>query len=221
VDRVLGNDPLTVHPKEDEDLKAGTLTPKGTFPASDAVIAELFNQLIPPGTGTPSEGKWADAGTVAKAEQALADLEQELVSIQNEIGKSSTYQDTVAKFELMVRARLRQTGELEKHLEVVEGDRTKPIVTIQPVGGVFLAKGETKKLKMNIVWNQFPKDDCLVKVESSDNGSVGVSPELKLNFEKHQTEFELELKAGQNAGDTVVTLTPEAGKPVQVMVKVR
>ncbi len=221
LDRVLGGDPLAVNDAEAAAINDGSLKPMGTFPESDAVMAEVFSQLIAPGMGMPSEGRWADPALIARAELALANLEQELTSIQTELGKSSDYKKTIEDFEQMVRGRLRQTKELEEWLEKVQGDLNKKEVTLRPPASQFLGKGETKKFKLNIAWNQYPKDDVVVKLESSDKAAIIVPETVKLNFEEHQTDFEIEVKAAQLAGEYTITLTPEAGKPAQMIVKVR
>jgi hypothetical protein len=86
---------------------------------------------------------------------------------------------------------------------------------------VFLTPGETKKLRLDIIWGQYDKDDLLVTATSSDPAAVVVPPTLKLNFEKQQVEFELELRAGTKKGTFTVTLIPEVGDKVVVKVTVQ
>jgi hypothetical protein len=96
-----------------------------------------------------------------------------------------------------------------------------PIVpTISGVDEVAIAVGRSVVIQHRISWNQYPGDDMRVRVTSSDPSLV-VPKELVLDFDKHQFKFEYEIKAGDKAGTFTVTLTPAAGKAVEVRVTVK
>ena len=51
--------------------------------------------------------------------------------------------------------------------------------------------------------------------------ALGFPAELKLDFEKNQTAFEYEVKAGAKDGEYTLTLIPAVGEPVVVIVTVK
>jgi hypothetical protein len=95
-----------------------------------------------------------------------------------------------------------------------------PLPSIGEVGPVLLNKGEVRKIKHAISWNQFAEDNLTIKVAASDP-SVVVPAELKLTFDGNQEGFEYEVRAGQKEGEYALTLTPQAGKPIKVQVTVK
>ena len=80
---------------------------------------------------------------------------------------------------------------------------------------MFLTKGESKKVRHAIGWNQSKDDDLTVKVTASDP-SIVVPAELKLNFEANNLDFQYEIRAGQKEGEFVVTGPMATGTRVRM-----
>jgi len=85
---------------------------------------------------------------------------------------------------------------------------------------IFLAKGESRKVKHTLNWRNYKKDDLVVKVAVSDP-SVVVPNELKLSYENNSFDFSYEIRAGTKEGDFKITLTPEVGDKVEMKVTVK
>jgi hypothetical protein len=93
-------------------------------------------------------------------------------------------------------------------------------VQVLVAGPVVLKKGGSATGTHNIVWGAgYVKDTVDVKVTASDP-SIAVPRVLNLDFEKHQFKFGYEIKAGDKAGKFTVTLKPEVGEAVEVVVVV-
>jgi len=217
IDRVMGENPPGVTEEERRQIAAEQLTPKMTFPAAekklDAVLADYAKE--PP--------TWSEATKVADAEVSLAGLESEVRAIRQALGEIHTKERLRAMLASVIEQRRRLQGEMKEWRERVERDLTKKEPEILPIGAVFLAKGETKRVRQGLNWRLFDKDDLTVRVTVNDAEGVTVPPMLRLNFEDVSltNAFEYELRAGTKVGDFIVTLTPEVGDPVQVRVQVK
>jgi len=215
IDRVAGENPPPVNDDEGRRAAAGTLTPKMTFPGVekriDGVLL-LFN-----------ENRWPESPAVADAEVALTLLEAEVTAIRKSLGELQNKDKLKKMLASVIESQKRITQEILAWRSVAESDTLKKEPKILAIGPVFLTKGETKKLKQGLNWRQFDKDDLTIKVASSDPAALTVVPELKLNFEQIDRSpfFEYEVKAGGKDGEFTLTLTPEVGDPVKVVVTVK
>ena len=220
VDRVLGGDPVTVSGEEDEDLRSGRITPKGTFKTAEPVLSQVAGAIVAPeGGGTP---RWADANLVEQGEVELVNLEQELIQIREELGTVIDLSKKVRALKLLLANRKRETSErLVRLQKKLDEDLTSPDPKVLPVGQVLVAKGQTKKVKQAINWRNYKEDTLVVTLTSSDPAAVTVPKELKLTFDNNERDFEYEVRAGQQAGDFTVTVEPAVGEPVVVQVKVQ
>jgi hypothetical protein len=91
---------------------------------------------------------------------------------------------------------------------------------IQSVPAITLARSGRAVVQHAISWGQYPYDELVVKLSTSDN-ALTVPTEVVLNYDKHQFQFEYEIRAGDKAGEFTVTLTPAKGKAVKVQVVVK
>ena len=214
LDRVLGENPQTVSPEEEERLREGKLNPQKTFPETEKLIATAQNML--------EEGRYADPpALVTEADLAINALEREVADIRKELGESQSNERLKKLVASIIESQLRVRADIKKW----ERELVEILVSDEPligsIGAVFLAKGETKKIKHSLNWRQYKKDDLTVKVTVSEAGVVTVPGELKLEFEKNQFDFTYELRAGNKDGEVTVTLTPEVGKKVEFKVTVK
>ena len=93
-------------------------------------------------------------------------------------------------------------------------------VAIRVAGPIVLKKGGATTVAHSIVWGvKYEKDTVDVKVTASDP-SIVVPSVLNLDYEKHQFRFSYAVKAGDKAGTFRVTLKPEVGEAVEVIVVV-
>jgi hypothetical protein len=226
LDRVLGESPLVVSVEEDERIQRGKselrpfgeLTPQETFPRCEGLLAK--------GQAALDENRYADGGTVTEADLAINNLEREVMDIRRELGEAQSKEGLKkALIALMERQK-----RVRKEIEDWERDYVAQLRSTDPaigaVGNVFLAKGETKKIRHTIDWRQYRgpegmEDILVVKLASSNATAVIVPAELKLDFNKHDVSFEYEIRAGTTEGEYTVTLTPAAGKKVEVKVTVK
>ncbi|MFO0799881.1 MAG: hypothetical protein U0804_20620 [Gemmataceae bacterium] len=215
IDRVMGENPPGVTEEERRQVAAGQLAPKATFPAAekklDAVLADYAKE------------KWGDAAQVSDAEVTLAALEAEVRVIRTALGELQTKERLRAMLASVIEQRRRLQDEMRGWRVKVEEGLTKKEPEILPLGPVFLAKGETKRLRQGLNWRLFDKDDLTVRVTTSDAEGVTGPAMLRLNFEDVSltNAFEYEVRAGTKVGDFTLTLTPEVGEPVQVRVQVK
>lgn len=220
IDRVLGGDPLIVNAEEDDELRSGRIVPKGTFKATDPLLAQVANAIVAPDGG--QAGQWADQKLVEQAEMELVNLEQELMRIREELGTVIDLTKKVRALKLLLANRKRETSEqLVRLQKKLDEDLTSPDPKLLPVGQVLVAKGQSKKVKQGINWRNFKDDALTVTLESSDPTAVFVPKQLKLTFDDNERDFEYEIRAGQQVGDYTITVKPAVGEPVIVMVKVQ
>ncbi|MDB5312304.1 MAG: hypothetical protein JWO38_6506 [Gemmataceae bacterium] len=220
IDRVIGENPPPVTREEEGQVRAGIVLPKMTFPVAEKRLEVVLDPL--------NATQWADPIAVSEAEVALMTLEQEVRAIRAALGELQNSE----RLKKMLASVIEQQKRIEKELEEWKfkssDELTKKEPKFLPVGPVFLAKGETKRLKHGINWRQFDKDDLSIRVTVSDKekkpvpGDVlGVPAELKLNFERNERDFEYDVKAGAKEGEYTITLTPEVGDPVVVTVTIK
>lgn len=216
IDRVLGENPSPVSPEEDaeEDRRNRSgAPPRPNFPVADKLMAVSQTSL--------DEGHWADPVVVSDVDNAINGLLQELTSIRQALGEAENLEKVKRNFNVLLEQQLRLRAELRRIQLDVEKNQIQDSPDISPVGPLFLAKGETQKIKHNIRWRQYKEDSLLVKVASSDPAAVIVPNELKLDFEKNDLSFDYEIRAGNKAGEFTVTLTPAVGAKVEVKVTVK
>jgi len=215
LDRVQGVETQPVTPLEEALVRDGTLRPKATFPETEKFMGDAQNAF--------DVNRWPDPSLVVNADTALALLEREIVSIRVEIGEAQT-RDRLKNLLKSVKERQEAIG-----LAIVKWQREaagRLVATTPELGAVpqlFLAKGETKKIKQAVSWRQFrgkELDVLNISVTSSDP-SIVVPAMLKLDFEKNNFDFEYDVKAGTTAGEFTVTLTPEAGDKVELKIVVK
>jgi hypothetical protein len=220
IDRVLGENPPPITELEGRRAAAGELTPKMTFPLTEDRIQGIIAIL--------ESKNWADPALISDAENAMNLLEQEVSAIRKELGELQTKDKLKKLLETVIETQQRIRKELQDWSTRIEDDLRKPEPKILPVGAIFLAKGESKKVKQGISWRQYPKDDVLVKLTVTDKDKkpvpadvIGLPAEMKLNFEKNSIDFEYELKAGNKEGDYTLTIQPEIGDGAVVTVTVK
>jgi hypothetical protein len=215
VDRVMGENPPGVTEEERRQIAAGQLAPKMTFPAADKKLETVLTAF--------ATEKWADVAAVSDADAALAALELEVTVIRRALGELQTKERLRAMLASVIEQRRRIRQELQDWRLVVERNLTKKEPELVATGPVFLAKGETKRLRQGLNWRLFDKDDLTIRVTVNDAEGVTVPATVRLNFEDVSltNAFEYEVRAGTKVGDFVITLTPEVGDPVQVRVQVK
>ena len=220
IDRVLGENPFAVSPEEDralavqdEKIRAGQDGPRPTFPMTEKLMTLVQGAL--------DERRWADSVLVANTENAIQRLLSELVAIRQMNSERESIEKLRREFNFLVEQQRRVKSELSKWHSIWVTQWTKDTPEIFPVGQVFLVKGESKKIQHTIKWRQYKEDNLTVKLESSDQTAVIVPPELKLDFEKNDLNFDYEIRAGNKVGDFTVTLAPAVGSKVEIKVTVR
>jgi hypothetical protein len=231
IDRVLGETPSPVNDDERGRLAAGLLTPKTTFAVADKRLEAVQTALImvvDEKTRKIKELKWANPAGVSDADLVLRVLEEEVTAIRKALGELQNRDKLKKMLASVIETQKRIRQELRAWSAEVGGELLKKSPKLSAPGAVFLAKGETKKLKHAINWRQYDKDDVVVKLTVTDKDGkpvpadvLGAAPELKLNFEKNQIDFEYDVKAGAKEGEYTLTLTPEVGDPVTVTVMVK
>ena len=211
-DRVLGENPAPVDEEEARGVASGVLRPSATFPQAEKVLATVVTAL--------NENRWADPATVSDTEIAVNKLYGELQKLRDLLGDKLELEKLAGQLSQIIERQEQVRRDLTRRYEEAQKRFKLPYPTIDPAGPVFLTKGESKKVRHAIGWNQSKDDDLTVKVTASDP-SIVVPAELKLNFEANNLDFQYEIRAGQKEGEFVVTLTPPAGDPVKVQVTVK
>jgi len=215
MDRVCGENPPPI--TRDENATP----PAITFPEVERRFSVVNDNL--------NANRWGDASTFASAELGLLELERIIRAIREELGEISTKEKLKAQLQKVIDNQellSKELAELDRNLTQEQFKKDPKIGTIGPV---FLTKGEAKKLKHTINWRQYAEDDLLVKVTVVDNkdkkpvaaDALGFPPEIKLNFEKNQIDFEYDLKAGAKDGEYTLTLKPAVGDEVTVLITVK
>jgi hypothetical protein len=215
-DRVLGENPFSVSPAEDAEEERRTragVPPRPSFPTAEKLLSLVQDAL--------DAGRWADGVTVSDVEITLTGLLRELTDIRQAIGEGESYERVKREVNALVEQQRRVKEELRKWEIFISGVTLQDTPEIAPVGAVFLAKGESQKIKHTIRWRQYKEDNLIVKVTSSDPTGVIVPEELKLDFEKNDLSFDYEIRAANKAGDYTITLTPAVGKKVEMKVTVK
>lgn len=215
VDRVMGENPPGVTEDERRQIAAGQLNPKITFPAAE-------KKLEPVLTAFGAE-KWAEPAAVSDAETGLAMLEFEVTVIRRALGELQSKERLVAMARQIIEQRNRIKTEMQAWRLRVEEGLSKKEPEILALGPQFLGKGETKRIRQGLNWRLFDKDDLTVRIATSDAEGVTAPAMVRLNFEDVSltNAFEYEVRAGNKVGDFVLTLTPEVGEPVRVMIQVK
>lgn len=215
VDRVMGESPPGVTDEERRQIAAGQLSPKATFPATEKKVEAVLTAF--------GAEKWADPAAVSDADVSLAALELEVTVIRRALGELQSKERLVAMARQVIEQRKRIREELQSWRLRVEENLTKKEPELLPLGPVFLAKGETKRLRQGLNWRLFDKDDLTIRLAVSDPEGVTAPPMLRLGFEDVSltNAFEYEVRAGNKVGDFVITLTPEVGDPVRVTIQVK
>lgn len=213
LERVLGENPLTVSPEEDEQWRSGRLVPEQTFPEVETLQQRVLTSL--------EEGRLAEPLLVTQADSALQALSRELSKIRSLLGETQSKDRLIRELTALIERRERIRQELIRWRAELEADRFAKEPAIGPVGPVFLAKGESKRLKHTIRWRQYEEDELPIQLTVSQPQALQVPAQLKLNFETHQNEFDYEVRAGNLEGEFTITLTPKSGQPVTVKVTVK
>jgi hypothetical protein len=220
-DRVMGGSPAPVGREEDKLLHTdadatrpfGVLTPKSDFPKTEKRINEAQTAF--------EEGRFPDPGIVTDSYISLTKLVEEVTDLRAMIGEAQS-QERLKKQIQTIKEQQERIDRLLLDAKIQDDlDKVKDTPKLGEAGQLFLAKGETKKIKQTINWRQYKEDNLTIKVTSSDPAAVIVPAELKLDFEKNQLEFEYDVRAGNKEGEFKVTLTPAAGDPVVVSVQVK
>lgn len=226
LERVLGESPRPVSPDEsraiaEEDLRIAQQLqqPRPTFAETEKLMGLGQSQLE--WTGDGNQRIWADAETVTDAMLELNRLYTEIDTIRKLLGEAAS-RETLRNWLRDLIGKQRGVGkELERLFADYQGRLRADTPEITTVGPVFLAKGETKKIRHNINWRQYRGDTLEVKLTSSDPAAVIAPAMLKLDFETNTLNFDYELRAGNKEGEFTVTLTPAAGAKVEVKVTVK
>lgn len=214
LERALGENPTVVSDTEERSLNERQ--PRSTFPVVDRVMGTAQNEF--------DQGRYVDPGVVVTAYLELGKLHDELVKIRDLLGEVGSKENLRNMIQSIKDKQLLIRKAILEEKAIADLGRVSKIPTLGSAGPLFLAKGESKKLRQSIKWGQFDSDTLKVKVVASDP-SVAVPAELTLDFEKNSLDFEYEVKAGSKEGDFTVTLTPVVdpktpGKVVPVVVNV-
>jgi hypothetical protein len=226
VDRVLGGDPPPVSREEADEqaherqeVQARRWDPRGTFTATEPRLTAVTDAMKPEENGQP--GQWADQARVDAAGEELIRLERELMGIRQEFGSELDLVELRKSLKALRDERLRRSKQLELLQKESEDDLVKGPPRIVPIGQVLIAKGQTKKVRQDILWREFNGKELVITFESSDPNGLIVPKSIIVPFNDDTLEIEYELKAGDQAGDYSVTVKPAVGKPVVVKVKVQ
>jgi hypothetical protein len=210
------NEATSTHYSTFSDKLDSILSEDPTKPIAFPKTQALLNNV----QGSLNTGRWAPGAAVSDAQISLFNLERELAKIRSEIGEAQTKDKLIRTLRKLKEDQERVADQLKKLAikrdEIFSG--STPL--IGNLGAQAFAKGETKKLQHTINWRQFKRDDLKVKVTASDP-SIVVPAELNLNFEKDQFRFSYEVKAGQKEGDYKITLTPEEGEKIEIVITVK
>ena len=182
----------------------GSLTPRATFPAVEKDLAVVQEHL--------DRNNYAEAGQATEADIKLNALEQEITRIRQVLGEAQSKDKLIKEARAIIERQLRVRREIQDLERALTGELTKEEPSIGPVGDIFLAKGETKKVKHSINWRQYKKDDLAIKLAVSEAGALVVPESMKLTFEDHQFDFSYEIRAMNKEGSFTVTITPEVGR---------
>ncbi|QJW93529.1 hypothetical protein [Frigoriglobus tundricola] len=185
------------------------------FPAEGPTSFSKTQALLTVVQNVLNNSRWAPLAAVSDAENSLFALERRVQVIRALIGESQSRDRLKRDLVAIKEQQQRIDNEIRKMEDEWRHTLNDPNPKIGEVGVLSLAKGETKKVRHSIAWNQYKEDDLVVKLKASDP-SVTVAPQITLNFEKDQFYFEYEIKAGNKEGTHTVTVTPAAGKPVEV-----
>ena len=171
---------------------------------------------------------WGDVSPVSLAELALLELEREVRALRAKLGELQTRERLKAQLQKVIDDQERIGKDLAELQDRWVSSQFKKEPEFGAVGPVFLAKGEAKRIRHTINWRQYDKDEIVLKSSVVDKDKKRVAAdalaapaELKLDFEKNQTTFEYDLKAGSKEGEYTVTLTPAVGEPIVVTVTVK
>jgi hypothetical protein len=219
IDRALGENPFPLTAAEDQKLTdedervRNGGDPRTSFPVVEKVMTQVQTPL--------DEGRWADNVLVSKADQVISALLRELVEIRKTLGEGESYDKVKREVNALLEEQRRVKAELKDLMNRLQGQALQDTPAIAEVGQIFLRKGESKRIEHAIKWRQYKEDTLVVKVASSDPAGVIVPPELKLDFEKNDLNFDYEIRGGNKEGDFTITLTPAVGAKVQVKVTVK
>jgi len=220
IDRVLGETPQVISPDEDEQIQNGKsetlpfglLTPKSTFPAVEKSMASVEDLL--------EKGQYADPDQASEADLRITMLEQEVSLIRAILGEAQSKERLLKTVRDLIEKQEQVQREIKIWQRIIEGEFLVETPAIGRIGDLFLAKGESRKVKHTLNWRNYKKDDLVVKVAVSDP-SVVVPNELKLSYENNSFDFSYEIRAGTKEGDFKITLTPEVGDKVEMKVTVK
>jgi hypothetical protein len=190
-----------------------------TFPKAQGHMNQVQNAL--------NGGKWAPLVSVSDAQEALYRLEDLLTIIRKEIGEVTTKDKLKADLQKIKGEQSRIRKQILDWQQTIQEEFNKEYPTFGEVGVLSFSKGETKQISQTIRWNQYKKDDIVVKLAVYDGANnlvadaLVVPAELTLDFEKHQFRFAYELKALNKEGNFRIRMTPAVGpaKEIQVIVK--
>jgi hypothetical protein len=213
IDRVAGENPPLINMEV-------VIPPKMTFPETERRLDVVQLAL--------NTNLWSDVDSVIAAELALLELERELKAIRQELGELQSKEKLKAQLQKVIDDQERIGKELALLKQIWEEDQFKKDPKIGAIGPVFLTKGEAKKIRHTINWRQYEKDELVLKLSVMDKDKkpvpadvLGIPTELKLDFEKNQTSFDYDVKAGARDGEFTLTLVPAVGEPVSVIVTVK
>jgi hypothetical protein len=219
--RVLGETPQVISPDEDEQVQNGKseampfglLTPKATFPAVEKSMAAVQDQL--------EKGQYADPGQAGEADLRITMLEQEVGIIRAILGEAQSKERLLKTVRDLIEKQEQVQREVKVWQRIIEGEFLVETPAIGRVGDLFLAKGESMRVKHSLNWRNYKKDDLIVKVTASDPAALVVPRELKLNYENNSFDFSYEIRVGTKDGTYMITLAPEVGDKVEIKVTVK
>jgi len=214
MDRICGENPPLINKEE------VVVVPPITFPEVERRFEVVMAAL--------NANNWGDSANITQAELGLLELERLIRAIRMELGELQSKEKLKAQLQQVIEKQERIGKELAELYANYVTEQFKKDPKIGTVGPVFLTKGEAKKVRHTINWRQYEKDELVVKLTAMDKDKkpvaadvLGFAAELKLDFEKNQTFFEYDLKAGARDGEYTLTLTPAVGDPLTVIVTVK
>ena len=156
---------------------------------------------------------------MAAARNEVDVLLRELKEFQAIAGQRSSLIDAIKKGQELLDKQRAISKDIAEEIKAIGEAKKYPVVT--PPAQVTLKAGEKKTVTMKIDWRLYPESQILVVLAKTPTDSDVVIPkDLILKEAMHGTEFTLDVTAGQKLGITVIKITPDKSKSVDLRIEV-